>query len=480
MFQEIASSLGDLARQHSSLMREMQAAEEKYQGTLRQTIELQRDRMRGDTPTSPATGGTAAGGFGGMGTANNVKAAADALSKWTRTLSDASLSAGEMHRRLIEGIPVLGDFFRSARELGEAFSGAAESMRQSRFQLALREGIAPREGAIRRTMDAAEIAQAQASADAGMLGRLQSRGLLGGDRSTAIGQRAFDEERFMGASRDALAMAGPRTDAAIMGQGAARRLLDASEGNLTRLNARRDAATGARATDAVEDSGWGLHGWGAWISGRGRAREVKHTTAVLGIDKEIDQEHQRRIKLLDDVKTKNTEVAEAESQARKANIAVLKAELTVLEERDRLLRGQLQAIGGMTRGQRQATGFAIDRIERVGWDAAGPMARQLAMQINPDKANKLAEQAAEASGLMDRLPADWRRQGTREGLDRDIRAKEKEGRDAAIKDVKESAAAYDNVMKRFMADLAAGLADQLKAFRTAFEEQLRAKNVLGG
>ncbi len=421
-----------------------------------------------------------------MAFANNVKMAADETAKLLRTMSDSSLTLGQMRRQVLEGLPVLGGFFRSARELGEALSGASEMIRRSKFELALKEAFIPQAGANLRQMDTAGIAAASAAASAGMLGGVQARGMLG-SRLSWTGQRAFDEERMMGASRDEAALSGPRIDAAIMGLGAARKPLLDSEARIRELEARREKVSGARAINAMGEAEGGggvlfggAAGLGMGAAGRFRANEVKHTAEIAAIDKELDQERQRKLKALDEVKGKTLEVTQAEAQARKANIAVMHAELAVLEQRDRLLRGQLQAVGHMGRGDRNMMAHALERIDRVGWDAAGPMARQMAMQMNPDKANKLAEKAAEDSGVMDRLPGDWRQKGTREGLDKQIREKEKEGRDAALADVKESAAAYDKTMKAFTMQLADALAAQLAGFKQAFEEALRARKVLGG
>ena len=359
--------------------------------------------------------------------------AAKALNTW----NDSSLSTEQKMRRFGEGLPVVGGLVKSFNSLVDAMTGLEDQFRRDaikRQEAAMRAGI---EGGILRQRMALGVNMAGMSGFAGALAGLPGAGLVGGDRNTVSGQFQYERERLLAPILFQRDLAESRVSGARDSERAAWLNERQARGGLLGLRQDRE--------DLLEQ----LEGT------RSRKAISRITTGIAGVDEGIAQARTTHEAAINELKAKGLELAQRQSEVRKADIGIARAELSLLEQKEQRLHSQLSLFGNMTRGQRNMAVRAVNRIERVGWDAAGPAARQLAMQLNGDKAAILAKQAAEASGIMDRLPGEWRREGTRAGLDSEVREKDRAIRELVRLDEQKLAERMSNVMGGFAEKIAA-------------------------
>lgn len=353
--------------------------------------------------------------------------AAKAMNTW----NDSSLSADQKMRKFGESLPVVGGLVASFNSLVDSMTGLEDQFRRDAVRRMMDSSRIPIEGGTQRQRMAQGVGLAGAAGYAGAMGGMPVQAAVGGDRDTVAGQRQYERERLLAplllqrdmARVQASGARGAETAAWVNRQRAAGQLASLRQGRadlMERLEGRR---------------------WRGAISGI--------RTDVAATDASIQQGRQSLEAANAEHRARSLELAQRESEVRKANVAIARAELSLLEQKEQRLHAQLGLLGNMTRGQRNMAVRAAMRVDRVGWDQAGPAARQLAMQLNPDKAGILAKQAAEASGVLDRLPVGWRREGTRAGLDEEIRQADASVREATRIDAQKLAESVKKTMADF-------------------------------
>lgn len=363
--------------------------------------------------------------------------AAKAMNTW----NDSSLSADQKMRKFGESLPVVGGLVASFNSLVDSMTGLEDQFRRDAVRRMMDSSRIPIEGGTQRQRMAQGVGLAGAAGYAGAMGGMPVQAAVGGDRDTVAGQRQYERERLLAPLRMQRDMAQAQIAGARAAETAAWVARSRTSMQLAGLRMERSGHE-ERLPSAADRT------WGEWWRGqRGAISRVR--TDIAGTDAGIQQGRQSLEAASNEYKARSLELAQRESEVRKANVAIARAELSLLEQKEQRLHAQLGLLGNMTRGQRNMAVRAAMRVDRVGWDQAGPAARQLAMQLNPDKAGILAKQAAEASGVLDRLPVGWRREGTRAGLDEEIRQADASVREATRIDAQKLAESVKKTMADF-------------------------------
>jgi hypothetical protein len=356
-------------------------AEKEYQNEL---------RRRGDQ----------GGGLGGL--ALYAKAAAGValvshsmsqLAKAAEIYNNSLLTEGQRRRALAESVPLVGGLVKSFNDFRDATNGVTDAIARS---------------AERMRMAAAELART-ASFEAGVIG---AHGVLGPATTAAgawerVGVRDFtagipdasrvrEYEAFerMLPGREAAVRAERRREAQL---GLGRYWAEQRRGTVVE---RQQAETAAQMREAM------AHNADVdFRAGRGD-RGIVIGAAQNAISAQNEYKHylQQNIEMLGRERDAALGAANAESEARKANISQLQTKLQLLKEEEQRSRGTTIAFANMSQAERSlAIGYARQAKEK-GFESLIPAQRELLRRAG---AGEFVEQGLERMGANDPLTREF-------------------------------------------------------------------------
>jgi len=382
---ETAAAAKSLADTQSSSMKEMMEAEEKYQNALEKRIKAMKEAARLSKDTAglkeklnPSSGGGLPGGLGGLGggaaglsglagagmaAIQLTDAALGGLAKGINLIGDSSKTAYQKSKEFASNIPIVGALF----QLGEALDGKADRIRKATvYAEQYAAGIAASGAA--QSKYSANMSKRFASYErAQALGSLQ----LGGQGSTARGtyseQLQYNDDQKRLQSKDKL-----NTAQAIAN--AARAAEIRQQEQLSKLDQRRNAVLGEREEaeerlekyTRIEQRGY---------SSGGRRNEAANEVANL--DKRLASLRNQREESASRLQGMSAERAQAESQARQANIELLRTELGLLQQKEQRLSSQAQAFGRLNEVEKDEFARVAELASTQGIKALLPQERDL-------------------------------------------------------------------------------------------------------
>lgn len=312
------------------------------------------------------------------------------------------------------------------------------------------------------------------------------------DRSTALGQRASEEALPVRAAEDArrrarLAAEGVREEQfarsaamkdAVKAQAGG--LLDAA-GTLRRLKGLVDNENGGGGRNQAEKLVADVSGLNAAAGRRNKAgiaeaaaAAVQNTDRAKVLNETALEQIQRRQESV-------VKLANAERDARQANIGVLQAELAVLEQKEQRMAGFARQLGKLSEGEFQAAQVYLDEVlaaEKAGtlrdlpahfFDAAAQIAPEYAQkQQEKVGAERGREQGKRYAGIDDSLVQDYTK-GTLAQARLAVDAKRIDVRVEVDLDAVKTAEAIVERIKPVMAEYAAALKISVRLTNEAAE-----------
>jgi hypothetical protein len=370
----------------------------------------------GGAAAGAAGAGALAGGVGiAVASLHTLAAAMNTATPLINTMGDASLSAAQKQRRVLEELPLVGGFARSLHDFEDALSGLTEAVRRTRAEMAAFQGVAGPRAEERQRV--AQVEDEQAAREARARIERQSAAGVGPVRlSREIGP-AGERERAAQLARLPLEEAARRAGVEVrvaeeQARAAARRLertrtqdvvVGADEGALgtervpaAGLEARRRevAARALQARRRLEEPREAAGGGGgidarrlltALLPGRGFGELVPGLVAgQVGRQRDVSAEQRRanealaaeqRVNLAiqrqqEQVQRDATRAAQAAADAERlrgeharANLEFERQRLGLLTQQVERIQGQAQAYGSATLAERRS---AVAIAERVG------------------------------------------------------------------------------------------------------------------
>lgn len=333
----------------------------------------------------------AAGGFGLMGSLmsspgrgmmmSGIGMGLDALSQSARSgagtinlLRNSSMSDSQKAQAIGEGLPVVGDLIKSFRELRDAAHGVTERLRRSKEEHDVQMAVNPAYLSADFETDSARLRSSFARNRAGALGGLSSPAFGGGDRTTAAGERAYQDALRLVGSQDAARMAGAGAEAARRDASAAENRVSGIDSRIAGLNRRRSGLEGQRE---------GLFGGWGGDSGQEAVGRTGNERALVEVNQQLEQLNSQRNAAVQESSQKGIQAIQAEQAAREANIGTMREELAILRERENRIAGNSTRIGGMSVIQRRIGLQGIRMLRERGPDHIPRHLLSAAQQFDP-------------------------------------------------------------------------------------------------
>lgn len=336
----------------------------------------------------PAASGGLGGGLAGFGSKFGAgiamtDVALTKVAKAAEVLNNSFTTVAQKSEALAaQFIPLVGSFIR----LRDAVTGVTDAIARqglgSRLRT-VRADVTARYGLLGR---AAEYEQSGYAARAGVFGGGMFSDLQSFDRGTVGGRIGYGDYQTRLGAMDAVSRAAAERDAALS------RNLNARGGRESSLAAIGRAEGGVAAAQARVNEMYAKENSGIRDKvGVDRALlDLNEKNAALARERARYEAESNR------AKEAGLDLARRESDLRKANIELQKAELSVLQQREARQSGIAGSVGMMGIGERIAGFQAAGLLNQFGFDNAPPEILQLASRIAPGFVQAGAERSGES------------------------------------------------------------------------------------
>lgn len=356
-------------------------------------------------------GGDANKLLGGAGKAAVVIGAYIAVTQALGKVGDAAAVLGNSSLSASQKMNLLAESFipgaAAVKRFIEGITGVTEALRFQGQEHQVRMGVLGAWTAGERTKDAARSRRDAGMAAVGSMADLPAagadlKGLAPGvaargyaplqkfDRSTAEGQRLYDEYQRKLPAMDAQTRANRAADAA-------RREVNMGGSRVENLNSLQQQARDRR--DAARRKERDLFNaenqTGGTMSVRYKAERDKLLKTAAEENQQVMDLEARKQTEINGLAEARVRLAQAEGAARKANVAVMQAELENLKARESAMAGQAQKFGMMGAGGRMQALMAFKSVQAMGIENAPPELLSQAAAFAPKTIAKQAEKAGE-------------------------------------------------------------------------------------
>lgn len=342
-------------------------------------------------PAAGAGAEKAAGAMGKLSGAMTIVAAVagiatvgmSKLAETINTLSSSARTDAQKNEEIARSIPLIGRVAGAFIDLRDAANDIPDKIRRSK--IAMEEGLLWQQGKQAQAMalDASRSAVGAYRARAGAFGGIAVGQAPLGDRSTYVGELRFQEEsqRYPAqeakkraeaealAGRDAVRGEQQRLNELVAKRGMLGRHVEATRGAERAAMGRESGATGSRQKAERQEAG--------------AAAQLALNNFLLNEQRIVEQNNR--------LKAAGVTAAEKESAVRKANIAVMQAELSILQQKEQRLTGEAAALGQMNRVERMLAADAALAIKQGGLESVTPEQRELARRVAPGFVRKEEE-----------------------------------------------------------------------------------------
>lgn len=336
------------------------------------------------------------------------------------------LTSAQRRQGVSEALPIIGGTIRALRELSEALNGTTERIRVIGIRAELQETRNQAAARFDPMLLAARVQQAAAASQAASMQGARPVPVERFDRSTISGERAFTEDQLRLPHRIAIAEAERGVTAARGAQAASSERLREMRLRQRGLNERefdaqldharinREERPRRRTPQELQEAArrHGAFGGAAAFDpmvtppvqheararNQAQRRDINQQQANVG--GLINQELQTQLQL-------TTQVAQAESTLRQRNIALMREELTILQNRERVMVNSAHTIGMMNPIDRMVGMTAAREYMRLGHDQSPQFLRERAATVIPDIVEHRAIQSGQRSGEFQEIQR-WR------------------------------------------------------------------------
>ena len=339
-------------------------------------------------------------GLGGMAAAGVMMGAQHMMGSITGMATAAGSQIGTSAQRmqaLGEAAPIIGGLVKSFREMWEAVDGTTAALEKQKYaheQLAMSQQAA---FANMREMFGVQSRTFAARATAG--GFRAGEGLSAPPEGDILPRLYSHYERGLPAEQQALE-ARRRGRSALLGQQAYRNEFtryseNDAQSQLDKVNELQKKLAAARAGEQ------GLTGDAA----KRKKAEIddlagKYTANLTEYERRLGHQRELGNKIVEE----GIKAIQADSDARKANIASMRNELEILKEREQMARAQAGAVGSMLPGERATALQWMRQLEGNGIESLAPGQRGLIRQAGfGEVIDRLEQQAGERTPELDQM-----------------------------------------------------------------------------
>lgn len=390
------SEFGPHVREMAEAARAMREAAERMNAVAAAQQEAQnrqaaQERFRErDTRTgaAPETAGAGLGAVGrAVGTAGAVMtgmgAVMDRVSKAAEIMNDSFSTGAQKTRALVNEFVPFGE---KLTRLGDALDGTADRMARAEFGAKIQnaEEGARYAGEARQRTAAAEEFAARSTLAATQRYRLGGLGTF--DRSTVLGTHEYNDEQATQPAWDARTRAQREVAAARANSKYAENAMAEAERNLRARKAGSDAANRRHQgfIDAENRTGFRYKAERAESGSAAQVASVQLANAQKQYEEEITRSRERRLQL-----------AQAESNLRKADVEYSRAQLEVEKNREARQSAISQGIGAQSKGERMSNFNALKLLESRGIENLPPELQEMAARVAPEYVAKQREKFGE-------------------------------------------------------------------------------------